>query len=565
MSGSMGREGSHLLVEEYLAAGDPRLLDELRTVASPRYAQGLAERLFRDRRAAVRSVLLAYVDDGCDRRGHRPLVKRLLWQAEAAGDDEMMAHLMVAFDRLARRCLVERAHYDWVEQTVRTETCLVLDPTLPRTKLDATTTGRFSRRTRMYLQRRALRYFRRLGFRDPVRYRAALVRTLLLYRDEHLDKPESLLDAWGLLHILYGRSPVLVRRPGGIILAPERRLAELAPAPLHPTVWQGCRDDVLALLRAPSRTVRVWAIALLDRDYADALAGATPAQLLPLLRSEFPEVQSFAVKLLERASGLSTLPIADWLDLLRMNNLVALPTVVELVKKHVHPDRLSIDQCIELACLPASPVAELGLAWLRARWAAAGGAPGALVRLANAPAPTVRATATTWLAELLATAAARPEDVRSLIDARYADVRQQGLRVLSDVQRFREDETLWAALAESPHAEVRSALVAVLERHEKGLTTESRRRLWATTLLDVRRAGKIKPTVLSQITSRLVKAPDETTSLLALVRTILRSVRPRERNHALVALARAAARRPELVAAIHAQIPEVKLLDVEVA
>ena len=42
----------------------------------------LAERWFWDPRPFARRMLLAYIDDGCDRPNHRPLVKRLFKAAE---------------------------------------------------------------------------------------------------------------------------------------------------------------------------------------------------------------------------------------------------------------------------------------------------------------------------------------------------------------------------------------------------------------------------------------------------------------------------------------------------
>jgi hypothetical protein len=91
---------------------------------------------------------------------------------------------------------------------------------------------RFSRRTRRYLSRRVLRYFRRLGRRDPERYGKTVRGALLLYEDDHLREPAQLLNAWGLVHILYWGSPVLVRSPHGVRLAEGAALADLAPAPL---------------------------------------------------------------------------------------------------------------------------------------------------------------------------------------------------------------------------------------------------------------------------------------------------------------------------------------------
>ena len=80
----------------------------------------------------------------------------------------------------------------------------------------------FSRLTRAYLRRRAWRYFRFLGFKDPARYGRAIRSALALYKDEHLTKSENLLDAWGLMHALYKDSAVLHRHPKGSASPPDR-------------------------------------------------------------------------------------------------------------------------------------------------------------------------------------------------------------------------------------------------------------------------------------------------------------------------------------------------------
>src|SRR4029077_9593615 len=97
----------------------------------------------------------------------------------------------------------------------------------------------FTRATRMYLARRAFRYFRRTGYADVARYARAIALALPLYREEHLDKPERLLDAWGLMHVLYGYSPAIDKQPRGIRPADGKSLADLAPAPMFPDAWLG--------------------------------------------------------------------------------------------------------------------------------------------------------------------------------------------------------------------------------------------------------------------------------------------------------------------------------------
>src|SRR5262245_45900443 len=104
--------GSPLLVE-YFAAGDDRLLDELLACHAEKKFKSFGERWYAAPRPWARRALLRYVDDGCDRPHHRSLVKTLFKKAEAASDDEALAHFLVAFDRLSRRELVQVRHWDY--------------------------------------------------------------------------------------------------------------------------------------------------------------------------------------------------------------------------------------------------------------------------------------------------------------------------------------------------------------------------------------------------------------------------------------------------------------------
>src|SRR5262245_23673946 len=111
---------STLLLDEFFATGDERFLGEIFACRIPAKLKSLAEPWYRDQRPFARTALLAYVDDGCDRRGHRALVKALVKLAEAAGDDELMGRFMVVFDRLARRALVDVYRWDYTERRLRT-------------------------------------------------------------------------------------------------------------------------------------------------------------------------------------------------------------------------------------------------------------------------------------------------------------------------------------------------------------------------------------------------------------------------------------------------------------
>ena len=282
-----------------------------------------------DKRPASRRLLLDYLDRPLNAYRHEPLIKRLFKQAEAAGDDEVMARFMVLFDRCIRRERVERTHFEsrttntpaeaqaliarwqsldfdnvsswqdlqgqfhvlgyWREPVIRTP----VGTTMPRddrryrnprtgervsdigtrlgvwfrrslagTPVPAKTRKRldrlrlFSVATRQYLRRRAWRYFRRLGLSNPERYVSAVLRALVHYTDNDVADGLELIDNWGLIHVLFHRSPVLVAQPAGWAPAAGRTLNELAAAPIYEPLWEQSPRaivDVLIARRLPAR------------------------------------------------------------------------------------------------------------------------------------------------------------------------------------------------------------------------------------------------------------------------------------------------------------------------
>ncbi len=574
---------STLLLEEYFATGDARFLEELYQSRSEKKLQSLAERWYGDERPFARQTLLGYIDDGCDRPGHRALVKALFKRAEARGDDEAMGHFLIAFDRLTRRDLKKHTGWDGATRQPTETWVLKWDKSVPfrarrqggykaskRSKegyLLYHPMPRFSRVTRQYLQRRAWRYFRKKAHGGgAARYGSAIRPVLARYEDVHLSRPERLLDAWGLMHALYHGSPVLVRKPRGITVADGHTLAGLRPAPYCPDAWRGCRDALLDLVTtAHSRTVRTFCITLLQGEYAQELRGLPVGQLKPLLESVHDEVQAFAVELLQAATGLELLPVKEWLALLDLNNPLALPLLCELVEKTVAPERLSLVQCIQLACSRAAPVAELGLRWAKARRIASADDLGFLLRLARAEAPAVRADAVDWVCQLLLlTDAAKPELVRELLDSRHVDVRARALELMAKDVRFGDSAVLWTAMAESPHDDVRQALLRMLPEKEKAFAPHSLQHLWATAVLAVHRGGRARRLATAQLAERIIRHPGEADALLPILGFALRSIRAPERRTALASLSRVAFQRPALKDSLSRLLPELKLVGDEV-
>lgn len=547
-------------------AGDERIVEAVRACSAAEQLAGLAAAWAPDPRPALRRALLRYVDLGCDCPQHPVLVKRLFKLAEKAGDDEAMAHFLAAFDRFTHRSVRKRYRYDREERRYTQELALTFDQS-PGARVPRDRNGKhqlwsgFSRHTREYLKRRAWRYFRHLGFRDPPRFRRGMAFALPLYRDEDLRTASQFLDAWGLCHALFGASPVLLRKPGGVRLAAGRKLKDLVPAPMFEDAWwEGFEELLSVFVGARSRTVRDAVQGLLKKHHADDLAKLPVERLVPLLRSEVPEVQSLAIGLLQSAPGLESMRIADWLSLLALERSTVLQAICDLVARHVSPDRLSLAQCLELAASPAAPAAELGLSWAKTKAIRAEDLH-ALVRLClAAKAPRIRADAVAWAMPVLrARPETTPELVRELVDSLHREVREQALALMLEDPRFKDQTSLWVALAESPWDDVRATLARHLEERAKLLSPESVRHVWASVLLGVHRGGREKRRVVQQLANRIARSPGEAKSLLPLLSVSLRSLRAPERRSALAGLAQAAFREPKLRAAIAVALPELKL------
>ena len=240
------------------------------------------------------------------------------------------------------------------------------------------------------------------------------------------------------MHALFGKSKVLRRMPGGVRLAEGHTLRELEPAPLFEDVWLDGFDDLIALLEvAACQPVRTFTLAMLRKHHADTLRSLSAARLRALLRSRAEEVHALVAELLKDAPGLATLPISEWLELLRVDSPTVLPVICELMKKHVGPDRLDLAQCVELACSSAAPVAEPGFLWARAKPIGAAAEIDVVGKLSRAQAKTVRAEAAEWLFSLYkGTKDIRPEQVRDLIDAPFIEPRAQGLKLMLEDDRF---------------------------------------------------------------------------------------------------------------------------------
>ena len=138
--------------------------------------RALADKWKKAPRPWARKQILAYLAQPLNCPGHQPVVKHLFKYAEEHQDHELMAAFLVAFDRQVRRERRTTRRWDFRSRDAYDEEKLV-------TARDARL---FKYRTRYYLRRRAWRYFRRLGHRDPAAYVTAIINPLAAFEDRDL-------------------------------------------------------------------------------------------------------------------------------------------------------------------------------------------------------------------------------------------------------------------------------------------------------------------------------------------------------------------------------------------
>jgi hypothetical protein len=636
--------GDWLVLEEMLERGDPAFVDTLRAFHDAETLAGFAVRWNSDKRPASRTLLLEYLDRPLNAFRHEPLIKRLFKQAEAAGDDELMARFLVLFDRSVRREEYRRRHHEWRTLKTRAEAQALMTlwrsqgfddvdtredgrgnvyvygqwyevrlrtppgTTMPRNRtlyrnprtgetlheLDirrfawfrrsrkgAEIPARirqfldrlrlFSLATRQYLRRRAWRYFRRLGRTDPGRYLKAVTLALARYTDQDVSSGLALIDNWGLIHVLFHRSTVLVAQPAGWAPAEGRTLGELTAAPIYPRLWeQEPRAIVNVLIAARCRPVRQWAIQMIGRHQA-ARVTIRLEELLTLVGHEDPDVVAFAAECLREAEGLDALDLGCWLELVETANPASLSTIVELIRLHVDARRPTLEQVVRLAAIRPLPLARLGLELLGTRLPRDQAECRMLLTLAEAECEPLRPEIVRLVVQRLAGSPHfEPGWVLELLDSRHEDVRTEGFAWFRAEPRACDDVALWRRLLESPYDDVRLVLVAQLEARVAGrdvermasldVSPEALRLLWASVLLNVRRGSRAKSSVVRQLVRWIERRPEDTAELLPLLAVALRSSRGPERRAGLAALATLVANRAEVAGLLTASVPELKLL-----
>lgn len=577
---------SWLILEEMLERGDPAFVDSLREQDDADHLGGFAPKWFHDRRREARRLLLEYLDRPLNAYRHEALVKRLFKLAEKAGDDELMGRIVVAFDRSVRRKRKRRYHYDWqTRQSWEQETIRAPRNAMPRdsntgwfswmgpaqAKARMAEKRLFSVHTRNYLRRRAWRYFRKLGKEQPERYIAAVPALLKCYTDADMPDGLALLDNWGMVHILFHDCPALLAQPHGWTVAEGRSLAELAPAPIHEELWKKAPDRLIELLKeARCRPVRQWVLRLIQRDHGAILARLPLVDLLALVTHEDSDVVAAAAEALRDAAGLDQLSLDRWLELLETRQPLALEVLCELMAKHLQPDRLTLEQAVQLAKSRPLPVARLGLGFLRLKSPQSEAECQALLGLVEAEAEPVRPELVKWARGVLSQSRYFHHSwVLEYLDSRHADVRAEGWAWFQEEPRAKDQVEIWQRLLESPYDDVRLKLVADLEKRVAGrdgswldngtLDPELIRLLWATVLLNIHRGSRSKPVVVRQLVGRIARQSAEAPQLLPILNVALRSARGPEWRAGLVGIVQLLHHRPDLEKNVRDVFPELKL------
>jgi hypothetical protein len=622
--------GSWSYAQELFDRGDPLFVDEIRGVTDADRLGDFAARWFADRRSEARQFLFDYLSRPLNAFRHEALVKRLFKLAEKAGDDEVMARFLAAFDRSVRRVKVNR--YRSVDRPVASreeaqgvaqrlsadgfrvlfkgtspqanwqtwfssmegmsrvsavsyswdEDALVAWPgsamwrpkTWPNSEWFWRTTAKmrlFSLSTRRYLCRRAWRYFRKLGKTNPDRYVTAAATALKLYEDADVADGVALIDNWGLVHILFHHSPVLISKRNGWLPAPGKALSELQPAPIYEEQWQTRPQLLLDLVKSGRcRPVRQWAIFMVRRHAASVLQALSSDELFALLAHDDPAVVGLAVEVIRTGGGMAAFDVNRLLDLLEKPNPDTLDILCSLLADCIGPERVTLEQAVRLAATRPLSIARLGFTWLQGKSPTSEADCQALLRLVDAPSEPLRPEMVRWLrGALTGSAHFRPEWVLEFLDSRHADVRAEGWAWLREDQRLRDDVAIWQKLLESPYDDVRLRLVADLdERVRRGkagwengvLNDELLRFLWASVLLNIQRGSRSKPVVIAQLVRRLQKHTAEAAALLPILAVALRSLRGPEWRAGLVGVVQLVERNAELAPVVAQAFPELKLV-----
>lgn len=592
MENSASPEEQMAQVSAYFEAENPQFVAALREVSDAERLAQFADRWRQDPREWARQQQMAYLRMPADCVGHQPVVKRLFKQAEENRDEEIMAVCAALFDRLVRHKVSTRYRYDWqTRSSWREEYLAATAPQLtagqareginpftgekmtfpaPLPREDALY---FSYRTRYYLQRRVWRYFRRpmQWGRGADRYLRAADLILREYRDEDFDRGERILDCWTLLQLAFREHPALSFGRERVRLAKGGRLDDLRAAPRFPEVWR--REEAFGLLLglmrdAPSRLVRVWAMQVVEDHHAERVAQLPVETILDLLLSSNEDISTFAAGMLRESTKFGDLPVEKWMQILDGAPPVSVGAVCEAIERHVSPASVTLEDCIDLAMSEPTPVAQLGVNWLKERELNTEAELDQVAQLADAKCAVLAGQLAQWALGLFESKETYDRDaVSRFFDSLSVEVRKQAWAWLERPGcPGADDPVLFCRLLETPFDDLRLRLVDLLE--QRSLPGEARGSLvpvWTTVLLGVHRGGRQKLKAVRQLADELIAHPEQADNYLPVLAVAVRSVRRPESQFGLAAVVGSLAAEPALADAVATHLPELEIVPPETA
>lgn len=576
-----GNDANWERLRRMFQAGAPEFVDALRQLPNAAALATFAETWWTDPRIDAKRLLFTYLELPFNAPRHEALVKRLFKFADTTGDDAVMARFLAGFDRTIRRRRATKVRYNHRRRANEQYEAVVTpgDTELSRddrsysgpwfaANREQFTAGKFlfSVATRNYLRRRAWRYFRKLGRRHPERYLPAVCAALKLYTDADTPDGLALLDNWGLVHVLFHHSPVLVAKPTGWRLADGKSLAQLQPEPMFRKLWLRNAEPVFDLLvSARCRPVAMWAMQMLRKHFPERLTRLTLDELLEWLIDPNSVLNELALEVLEKRGGLEQVTVEQWLLITDEARTDLLDRICEMVARSVKPEQVTFADAVKLAMQRPVPLARLGVAFLQGKKVVTPDEITAVFGLRNAECEPLRVDLVKWACEALsAHARFDPVWVLEFLDSRFEEVREVGWEWLQIEPRARDAVLVWQRLLESPYDNIRLRLVGLLEERIKQrdglaqLPPDRVRFLWATVLLNVQRGSRAKPFVVRQIVERLSANPDEAGDLLPMIAVVLRSVRGPEFRAGLAGVTNFVAKNPTQRPLVEAVFPELQ-------
>jgi hypothetical protein len=573
------------LTQELFSEQDPRFLEELGKLRSLRALASFADKWKKDPRPWAREQLIQYLDQPMNKPGHHPIIKRIFKHAQDGNDNELMALFMVAFDRSVRRVRRVRNFFDFENSRRISEEILItprngIRPKQTRTIRDPWSgkkrevperTGPesrlFSVHTRRYMTRRAWRYFRRLGFGSPQAYIPALIVALKRYTDQDFASGENILDNWSLMNALYFGHEALEFKAHKVSLRENRSISDLSPAPRFPDLWSepAAYGALFSLiLEARSKLVRQWAMECLKKWHIQALDQLSADELLGLIGHDNSDVRDFGAQLLESSDKLKRAPVDLWLRLTKTTDPNVIAIICDLMKRHVSPERLTLEEMIDLAVSRPAPVANMGLEFLHERKIEREKDGKSLPRLAQAQCEAHGAQ----IAEFALSFYESDKDydldaVSEFFDSPLPSVRNRAWQWMGDCPRAHWDPLLWMRLLETPYPDLRVLITQGMEQFRERsfplVAPSDLERLWVESLMDIHGGAARRPGIIRRMVNEIQRDHNLADRFLPLLVFAARSVRAPEKRSGLWAMVTLAERDQELRKKIIELAPELRL------